>query len=149
VPNLRAPPSKEDGLPLRKVFHRRGTQRGSWQHGRGPAVCHQRHPPSFAWGGSSFSEQGTRFTINLIVDQPRTRWSQVLDVFFPAPCWFVYCRCACFLCVVRGKLHRTSLPVTLDHHTTGERPSRSQVDDVVLVVRWSSNFTFLRVTPDR
>ena len=65
---------KKTGSPLGKVFfHRRGTRRGSWRHGRGSAVRHQRHPPSFAWSGFKLWRGETRFARVLLVDQPRTR----------------------------------------------------------------------------
>jgi len=38
-------PRHDDGLPLRLVFHWRGTRHGRWPRGRGSAVRHQRHPP--------------------------------------------------------------------------------------------------------
>jgi hypothetical protein len=69
---------------------------------------------------------------------------------FSVPCWLVYfiaARVFCALCVgtcpalpCRSRLTISSLANV--RHASG-------VDDFVLVLRWYSNCTFLRVTPDR
>ena len=142
---------KKTGSPLGKVFfHRRGTRRGSWRHGRGSAVRHQRHPPVSHEADQALARRANAFRQG----SPRGPTAHPLapdTQRFSVPCWLVYFIAArVFLCVMRWNLHCTPLPVTPDRcPTLANVHHASRVDNFVLVVRWGSNCTFVRVTPDR
>jgi hypothetical protein len=68
-----SPLRKKTGLPFEKFFTGAALDAAAGGTAAVPPFVTNVTPPSFAWGGSSFSEQGTRFAIILIVDQPRTR----------------------------------------------------------------------------
>jgi hypothetical protein len=81
--------------------------------------------PLVSHGADQTLTEGTRFAMVLPVNQPRTRQPQVLDVFSPHRVGLSTLALRLFfLCVVHWRLHRTPLPVTPDHYTTGERLSR-------------------------
>jgi len=102
---------KKTGSPLQKVFfHRLGTRRGSWRHGRGSPFVTNVTPPVSHGADQALARRANAFRQG----SPREhrafanpRYSTFF--FFPVPCWFAqFIAARNFLCVVRWNLHRTT-----------------------------------------